>query len=380
MVSQGSRDIGMSSNKQISRTGYVDLRAEPEGEEAVAGSDFVEGLTLAEMDAIDAMHARLGGSWYELLGVAPDATRSEVRVAYFDLMKRFHPDVFWGRDLGLYAPRVEAIHKTLTDAFAGLCDSTKRAAYDASLAAAKAPAPRPEPPRRPPPTTGIMMRSDVSPAATPCAPPPAPAVAPRQEPDAEVEPVPKEITQQSLQRVRAEHMLKQRRENAGSLESQSREAEVRGDVPAAISLLKQALSLHDEPELRERLDELERQRSAQAHGRYVAAARVHERDKRWDAAVAAWVKAAAERPADLDVLLGMVNASCEGLVDLQTAADYARRATMAAPRNADAFAALARVFFLAGRMASARGAVESALKLNANHAAAQELQRKLKPR
>lgn len=357
-----------------------------------------EGLTSGEMDEIDAMFGRLGEGPYALLGVARDATRPEVRSAYFERMKRFHPEVFGDRELSLYRPRVEAIHAALTEAFATLCDAQRRSSLDATLDAEAA---RRSPPkadaRAPRPVTGVVARAPQAPAAP--SPPPRvttrPSRAPESRPspvaaaarasevpaDREEAPVPREVTQQSLARARAEHILKQRVDRAAELDAQARESQARGDEVAMASLLRQSLTLMpDNEDVRRRLEEYEGRRASAAHDRFVIAARTHERDRRWDAAFAAWMKALHERPSSLAAHLGAVGAACEGLFDLQGAADLARKATQLDPKSADAQAGLARVFFLAGRMASARGAAEAALRLDPDHAAALDLARRLKAR
>lgn len=362
-----------------------------------------ESLSAAEMDEIDAMHARLGENYYDFLGVPKGCDRVRLRSAYFEHMKRFHPDVYWERDLGLYRPRVEAIHQRLTRAFEVLSNDRRREEYDRALLPATAVAP--ERPR----STGIMARpAALDPAAPPAGtraggavipanPTPVPRTLsspvpraiqtpvprPKQTPVPQPmqTPVPREITMQSLLRGRSEHMMRERREQGSAFEDRIRQASIRNDRAEVLSLLRQAAAAApDDAGLRARLEAAEAEASTTASERYATAARIHERDKRWGNAAEAWIKVASERPKDVAVLLAVVNASCEGLIDLQRAAEYGRRATLAAPGSADAFAALGRVFFLAGRMASARGAVESALKLDASHAAALDLARRLKVR
>jgi len=349
------------------------------------GDDASSALSSAEMDAIDAMHARLSEGPYALLGLARDATRPDIRAAYFQRMTRFHPEVFWGRELSLYRPRVEAIHGALTTAFEVLCDSRRRAEYDASLdAPRRASSPKYEAVRAPLKVTGVTARATAEPspprrhfgAATQPVESRAPASLEREE-----APVPRDVTQQSLARSRAEHIIRQRIERAAELDAKARDAQVRGDEVAMASLLRQALALMPEHEdIKRRLEDYEARRTAAAHDRFSIAARTHERDKRWDAAFGAWMKAIHERPTSLSAHLGAVSAACEGLIDLPSAAELARKATQLDPKSAAAQASLARVFFLAGRMASARGAVEAALRLDGRHEGALELARRLKLR
>jgi tetratricopeptide (TPR) repeat protein len=346
----------------------------PADRDAAAG-----GLSSGEMDAIDAMHERLAQGHYELLGVARDATRPEVRAAYFEAMKRFHPDVYWGRDLSLYRPRLEAIHAALTKAFETLCDTARRRDYDAALEAAEAAA---RAPVVPPVVAAVEGRSaGLPPMPSRAITAAAPRAAPVRSAVVEEPSVPREVTQQSLARSRAEHVLRLRQEQLAQLDAQARAAEARGDVAAMVSFLRQALALApDHEDMRRRLEEHEARRAATAHDRFAVAARTHERDRRWEAAHGAWLKALSANPQSVTALLGAVGAACEGLLDLQSAAELARKATQLDPRSADAHAALARVFFLAGRMASARGSAEAALRLDPQHAGAMELARRLKAR
>lgn len=351
-----------------------------------------ESLSKLEMDDVDAMYERVGRTHYDVLGVSPSADRPAVRAAYFEHMKRFHPEVFWDRDLGLYRPRIEEIFRALTLAFEVLCDAQRRAEYDATLAALKAPPTLASNDALHVKTTGILRRpveQEYAPAASPSAgsgettriqrrsdPPKPPEHAPP--PD---EKVPREITLQSLMRSRSEHLAKQRRDRVTEIEERIRQAEVRNDAGEALSLLREAAMLapHDGA-LAQRLQQAEAAASGVTFERYRNLARMCEKDKRWDAAVEAWLRASHERPDDVSLLLSVVHASCEGLVELQRAAEYARKATTLDPRNAEAFALQARVFFLAGRMASARGAVDAALRLAPTHEGALELARRLKTR
>ncbi|MBI5514802.1 MAG: DnaJ domain-containing protein [Deltaproteobacteria bacterium] len=88
------------------------------------------GLTAVEQAAIEGMHARIGQTHYELLGVGTGATVEEVRHAYYELCKRFHPDVYYRRDVGAHAARLSEIFHALTTAFEALANPTRRTQYD----------------------------------------------------------------------------------------------------------------------------------------------------------------------------------------------------------------------------------------------------------
>lgn len=72
-------------------------------------------------------------SYYELLEVHPDADRTTIKKAYFRLSKIFHPDTLYGKNLGSYRPKMEAVFQRMTRAYDVLGKAKSRAEYDAKL-------------------------------------------------------------------------------------------------------------------------------------------------------------------------------------------------------------------------------------------------------
>jgi curved DNA-binding protein CbpA len=66
---------------------------------------------------------------WELLGVPWDATADQVKAAYLDKAKLFHPDKYAGRRLGTYRARLERVFRRLTEARDVLSNDARRAAY-----------------------------------------------------------------------------------------------------------------------------------------------------------------------------------------------------------------------------------------------------------
>ena len=62
--------------------------------------------------------------YYEVLGVAKNATEDEIKKAYRKLAKQHHPDVNPGN------PDAEAKFKEINEAYEVLSDKEKRARYD----------------------------------------------------------------------------------------------------------------------------------------------------------------------------------------------------------------------------------------------------------
>ncbi|HMI93601.1 MAG TPA: DnaJ domain-containing protein, partial [Polyangiales bacterium] len=83
---------------------------------------------------LNAFHSLENRDMYTLLGVARDAEKKEIREAYFELSKLFHPDAYFGKDLGAFKAKMEAVFKRLTEAYDVLGKNKKRAEYDQYLA------------------------------------------------------------------------------------------------------------------------------------------------------------------------------------------------------------------------------------------------------
>jgi curved DNA-binding protein CbpA len=96
---------------------------------------------------------------FEVLGLRPGASAEEARKAYYDASRRYHPDRYFGKNLGSFRARVERIFRRLTEAYDTLNDSEKRAAFFKAHPALAAPAPALEPtaaPAAPPSSPGAQ--------------------------------------------------------------------------------------------------------------------------------------------------------------------------------------------------------------------------------
>lgn len=77
-------------------------------------------------------------SLYILLGVPEDANSKQIRDAYYNLSRIWHPDRFFRRDVGDYGSQIESIFTAFTNAYQTLSDDSKRSAYDQELQAERA--------------------------------------------------------------------------------------------------------------------------------------------------------------------------------------------------------------------------------------------------
>ncbi|RIL05231.1 MAG: hypothetical protein DCC71_11160 [Proteobacteria bacterium] len=80
--------------------------------------------------------AKLERPYHEILGVAAEADRKELRRAYFALSKELHPDRFFRRNTGPFGKRLDRIFGKIVEAYELLSDPTARAEILRSLAAA----------------------------------------------------------------------------------------------------------------------------------------------------------------------------------------------------------------------------------------------------
>ena len=75
----------------------------------------------------------MGQNFYQVLGLTPSASESEVRHAYYSLAKRLHPDKFSEDET---KSRAERLFAAITEAYAALSKPESRSEYDKSLSQA----------------------------------------------------------------------------------------------------------------------------------------------------------------------------------------------------------------------------------------------------
>jgi curved DNA-binding protein CbpA len=90
--------------------------------------------------SVEAMIARARDpDLFARLGVARTASREDVRNAYFQLAKRFHPDRFHSPEFADLQPRVQDLFTALNQAYQVLSDDRRRAEHAAGAAARPSP-------------------------------------------------------------------------------------------------------------------------------------------------------------------------------------------------------------------------------------------------
>lgn len=111
----------------------------PAAAPAAGAADEQRGREIQEL--YDGLRTR---SHYELLGLERGASESDIKAAYFQRARRFHPDTQHGAAQPELREKLEAIFIAMGNAYDVLRNPRTRAAYEASLGAREGRAPRPE--------------------------------------------------------------------------------------------------------------------------------------------------------------------------------------------------------------------------------------------
>ena len=72
--------------------------------------------------------------YYQILGVDPKGSDEDIKKAYFQLARKFHPDRFDRQISQSYREQIDEVFNAVTNAYRTLSDKEKRAAYDKSTA------------------------------------------------------------------------------------------------------------------------------------------------------------------------------------------------------------------------------------------------------
>jgi curved DNA-binding protein CbpA len=84
-------------------------------------------LDLDRKREILARESQLARDDWTVLGLKPGATAEAVKLAYFEASRIFHPDRYYGKNLGSYRARLERIFHRLSEAHEALTEALRRA-------------------------------------------------------------------------------------------------------------------------------------------------------------------------------------------------------------------------------------------------------------
>ncbi|HEY1695806.1 MAG TPA: DnaJ domain-containing protein [Polyangiaceae bacterium] len=321
-------------------------------------------LSEADRSRIAEMAARIESlDHYAVLGVDQDADAKTIRRGYHALAAQFHPDRFFGKNLGPSRQLLDRIFARLTLASDVLTRKGRREEYDSTLpprpppraATQKPPAPR-APTQKPPArrTTRKSMRAARAPAPTPV---PAPAPAPV--------PVPVPASASSPDPLRRLYATKQRnatQEHVDVFLRAAREAVERKDLVAAANHYRLAAQNSDDPAILAALEDTQARARVLVRETNLAAARAAEQAARWGEAGAKYAKAFGACSEPWIAERAAYAFHREGS-DLRRAAQLGEQAVLAEPQNALYRLTLAEIYLDAGLSARAAGEAARALAL-----------------
>jgi curved DNA-binding protein CbpA len=368
---------------------------------------------------------------YALLGVPREADKKDIRKAYYAAAPDFHPDRFFGKNLGSWKPRMEAIFGKITLAYETLGSKERRAEYDAYLASQQqtrtieellhgpppepipSPVPgAPTPPFSPtpfPPLTEAAPTAVVAARVTPERPPAITSSIPprsaeeeraRREalarklagsrgslpPDPHRTSVPptssraaSEAAAQDLRRRRDAILSEGRRSQVARYVDAAKAGLAHNNVAAAANAYRLALALDPEnPEIALAHQETAKIATAALAEGYLKQADYEARAGNWSAAAKSYVRAALGSPEDATVLHQAAVALLKAAGDLHQAVDFAKRAVALQPRRIEPRLTLVEIYMAAGMPLMAKRELEAARELAPQDARMTELGKRLK--
>ena len=281
--------------------------------------------------------------YHEILGVASDADRKQLRKAYFALSRELHPDRFFRRNTGSFGKRLDRIFGKIVEAYELLSDPTARAEIERSLAAAAG---------QPPPS---------APAAAAAAESERAPVEERPEQAPKIQRAPRRPHVFSLH----SRMLRERKGRAKRYFEAGMAAYAAGRFTEAAGGVKLAIAFDPWSAIyKEQFVDVQRK----AHGE-----RADKLTKEADAALelrdfATALRALEEvigyRPHNVDLLIRAARLAWATGGDLHQAKEWAMAAVELDGKNAAAHRVLGQVYRAAGLESNARRELETALAIN----------------
>ncbi len=311
-------------------------------------------LTDAEAGNLRALHRTAAtGTHYDVLGVAPSATRADIEAAFHAFARSWHPDRFFSRDLGDLALPLEEVFVAATRAFRVLGDAAQRTTYDRSLV-----------------ESGRMPRVPASSSA-----PASPRLAGGAPVGAPLPPPPRPRSA-AFQQVQGQ--VVERIQKARGLVKQAREDMAAGQWARAESNLKLALGWDpQDAEAKALMDQTTRHANVQRAKVWMAQAESEESIGRSREALALYKRVAETDPDDAAFWLKLGRLCVSVEQDDRAAINAFRKAVLLSPQDVDSNLALAEAYVRVGLTAPAKRCAETVLAVDPKNSLAKGMLRKL---
>lgn len=160
------RERWKSAFRDMAPETAADARTEERTAEAQAGEQPTQGSAASDLLAY-LERVESASTHYEILSISNDVSPADLKRAYYDFARRYHPDRYRTKEDEPLHGRIEAAFARITRAYETLGDSGSRATYDSKLAArarAKPAVPTNQPSG--PPATPVGPTEQASAAAT----------------------------------------------------------------------------------------------------------------------------------------------------------------------------------------------------------------------
>lgn len=327
---------------------------------------------------------------FVVLGCEPNTPREDLRQIYHAGIRRFHPDRYFGKELGSYKAKLERIFRRLTTAYEVL-ESSLAPPPRTSVPAADAKAPGADiPPAPRAPSFQGESTSRASRSSQPVAVARASSgrlraagadsearrralarkLGPRSMPppaaSAEAVAEAQRNSRESLRRLHAERASDPKQLMDRYLRT-AKEAEREHDLISARNAVKIAASMDPENhELAERLAQLETAVAVKHADEYIQRGQVAERQEQWAEAAQMYERASLGRPHNTQLLERAATCLLTEKKDLGHALRLAKAAVLQAPQRASHRVVLARVYLAGDMKKSAEGEYERAKALDAH--------------
>ncbi|HJQ68168.1 MAG TPA: DUF4388 domain-containing protein [Blastocatellia bacterium] len=109
------------------------LKILEEGKEVEPEPETDESIDRVRDDVVRKLHFYGSADYYEVLGVTRQATTADVKMAYYQLAKKFHPDRYRQAEYNDLRGKLEALFAIITQAYETLSQPAQRAVYDKKI-------------------------------------------------------------------------------------------------------------------------------------------------------------------------------------------------------------------------------------------------------
>lgn len=319
----------------------------PAGSDAPVTAAMAEEVDLdpaRKQEILDLERMIDSANHFEVLGLSPGAAPDEVKRAFYDASRRYHPDRYFGKNLGSFKGRIERIFRRLSEANQVLTDPEKRSAYLKAN-----------------PTLASPASARSSPSSGGTAAPPRPKSAQELERDAE-------------RRSRfARHPYLAKSGRVAGLVAKARENMEKGEFGQAYNDLHVASQMDDKNvQVKELLAQVRKKNEALRRQEELKRGEEAERRGDLQAALLAYRAASTIDPSDGRAAYLTARTMLRLSQDAKEIRPFAQRAVDADAGNADYRVVLGEVLLEAGLKDLAQKHFERALEIDPDHAGAKK--------